>query len=117
MNQVTPAERDIIIRFGWNLVNVGDNAGGGRGNTGMFLTHKLLYGKANMAIPVNLERETLTQAVARAAYSFDCGNWIRNADISKYDEDPMISLETKLRGDAEYALRELKTLCTALGLR
>lgn len=116
MNQVTQTERDIIERFGWSLISVGGK-GKGSGKSEMFLTHPLLHGDAKMAIPVDLERGTLTQSVATAAYTFNLNTWIRNADKSKYGPDPYLSLETRIKGDADYALQQLKTLCSALGLR
>ncbi|MBD5559719.1 MAG: hypothetical protein HDQ87_05085 [Clostridia bacterium] len=115
MHDITPTEKEICDRFEWNLVKT--NAPGGTGKQEMYLTHRLLHGAATMAIPVDLERGTLTQAVATAAYTFNKSSWIRHADISKYGPDPYLSVETRLKGDADYAEQQLKTLCSALGLR
>lgn len=119
MYELTQTEKDVCQRFGWTLIDVGKSqpASRNRGEPTMFLTHHLLHGEATMAIPVDLERHTLTQAVATAAYTFNPVAWMRSADRSKYPPHPYISLETQIKGDAEYAQRELNTLCSALGIR
>lgn len=115
MSKLTQTEKDIIERFGWSLVNPGSGSGQGSGR--LYLIHPLLHGAATMAIPVDLEHGTLKYSVASAARTFSVSGWIRNADLSKYEDDPLISVETRVRSDAEYAQRELNTLCTALGIR
>lgn len=114
MNEITQTEKDIYERFGWQLVRVPNPNGQG---DQMYLTHRLLHGDATMAIPVDLERSTLTMAVAQVAHTFNKSTWIRHADASKYGPDPYLSLETRIRGDADYAEQQLKTICSALGLR
>ena len=115
MNQPTDTEREVIERFGWELVRI-ETKGRGGGQQ-MYLRHALLHGDAKMAIPVDLEHGTLTEAVATASYTFSVNNWIRNADLSKYGPDPFISVEQRVRGDAEYAQSQLQTLRSALGIR
>lgn len=114
MNQLTQTEREVIQRFGWSLVDRSNASP--RSGQGIYLTHALLYGDAKMAIPVDLEHGTLTQAVATAAYTFNPGRWVRNADLSKYGQHEFISVQDQVRGDAEYAQRELNTLKSALGI-
>lgn len=115
LNHVTDIEYEIIDRFGWNLVTI-ETKGRGSGKE-TYLTHSLLHGDAKMAIPIDLEHSTLTQAVATAAYTFNVNNWIRNADLSKYAPDPFISVEQQVKGDADYAKSQLQTLRSALGIK
>lgn len=114
MHDITQTERDIYERFGWKLIKRPNPNGVGEE---LFLTHKLLHGDATMAIPVDLERASLTMAVAQVAHTFNKSAWIRQADASKYGPDPYLSVETRIRGDADYAEQQLKTICSALGLR
>lgn len=114
MHQLTQTEREVIDRFGWSLVD--RSSASPRSGGGVYLTHALMYGDAKMAIPVDLEHGTLTQAVAAAAYTFNPGRWIRSADLSKYAPKDFISVQDQVRGDAEYAQRELNTLRSALGI-
>lgn len=114
MHELTQVERDIIQRFGWSLVDRTHLSP--RSGQGIYLTHPLLYGEAKMAIPVDLERGTLTRAVATAAYTFNPVRWMREADLSKYGPHDFISVQDQVKGDAEYAQRELNTLRSALGI-
>lgn len=115
MYTVTNLEKEITERFGWRIVSPPKGAAADKGL--YYLTHPLLHGEASMAIPVDLNVGTLTQAVASAARTFNKYDWIRHADLSKYSSDPYISVETQVVNDADYATQQLGTLCSALGLR